>query len=269
MVATRRVQRFTSRRNPLYDFDEHATTVEARFGRNWSRGLRTGVTADVLAIDTGIVRPVAVGGRHRRHSDGRRVCHGRHARFVHESAPRDVGRGSRSIGSLETRARGRSSWTAGDSSRCRRVMVWGCSRSRRFRPVRSGVSLPEYLQFALGGANSVRGWDVGSRHGRNQFIGTVEYIVRREAGDAVFGGWRQPVRRAAGRRIRRRRPGVERRPRTSIPARRSTATASGLRLLVPFVDVIRLDVAWGEPGRGAFGYFGVSLKAARQRQRVR
>ena len=43
----------------------------------------------------------------------------------------------------------------------------------------------------------------------------------------------------------------------------------GLRVLVPFVDVIRLDVAWGEPGQGASAYLGVSLKAARQRQRVR
>ena len=43
----------------------------------------------------------------------------------------------------------------------------------------------------------------------------------------------------------------------------------GVRLLVPFVDVIRVDVAWGEPGRGASAYFGVSLKATRQRQRVR
>jgi len=28
-------------------------------------------------------------------------------------------------------------------------------------------------------------------------------------------------------------------------------------------------VAWGEPAQGATAYFGVSLKAARQRQRVR
>jgi outer membrane translocation and assembly module TamA len=42
----------------------------------------------------------------------------------------------------------------------------------------------------------------------------------------------------------------------------------GLRVLVPFVDVIRLDGAWGEPAEGATAYFGVSLKATRQRQRV-
>jgi hypothetical protein len=40
-------------------------------------------------------------------------------------------------------------------------------------------------------------------------------------------------------------------------------------VLVPFVDLVRIDVAWGEPGQGAAVYFGISLKAARQRQRVR
>ena len=44
---------YSSRRNTLYDFDERATSAEARFGRNWSRGLRTGAAADVLSIDTG------------------------------------------------------------------------------------------------------------------------------------------------------------------------------------------------------------------------
>jgi len=43
----------------------------------------------------------------------------------------------------------------------------------------------------------------------------------------------------------------------------------GVRFLVPFVDVVRIDVGWGEPGRGMSAYFGVALKAARQRQRVR
>ena len=38
-----------------------------------------------------------------------------------------------------------------------------------------GTSLPEYLQFALGGANTVRGWSLGARTARNQFIGTLEY----------------------------------------------------------------------------------------------
>ena len=48
-----------------------------------------------------------------------------------------------------------------------------------------------------------------------------------------------------------------------------TGYGAGLRVLVPFVDLVRIDVAWGEPGQGAAAYFGISLKAARQRQRVR
>ena len=48
-----------------------------------------------------------------------------------------------------------------------------------------------------------------------------------------------------------------------------TGYGAGLRVLVPFVDLVRIDVAWGEPGEGAAVYFGISLKAARQRQRVR
>jgi outer membrane protein assembly factor BamA len=38
-----------------------------------------------------------------------------------------------------------------------------------------GIDIPEYMQFTLGGANTVRGWDLGSRIGKNQFINTVEY----------------------------------------------------------------------------------------------
>ena len=43
----------------------------------------------------------------------------------------------------------------------------------------------------------------------------------------------------------------------------------GLRVLVPFVDLLRIDVAYGEHAHGVTTYFGISLKAARQHQRVR
>ena len=131
-----------------------------------------------------------------------------------------------------------------------------------------GVQLPGYLQFDLGGANSVRGWTLGSRRGRNQFIGTAEYTyvlqpvrpftvksLNLYAGLQVVGfadlgvAWSGDSDQEAESAI--------------------DGYGVGLRLLVPFVDVIRLDLAWGEPGQGATAYFGVSLKAARQRQRVR
>jgi hypothetical protein len=44
---------------------------------------------------------------------------------------------------------------------------------------------------------------------------------------------------------------------------------AGLRLLVPFVDVVRLDLAFGEPGGGARFLLGINLKADKQRDRVR
>ena len=131
-----------------------------------------------------------------------------------------------------------------------------------------GVGLPGYLQFSLGGANSVRGWSLGARRGRSQFIGTFEYTyvaqpVRAFAvkGLNLYGGVQlvgfADVGLAWG----------------DDSAQESESAIDGygigLRLLVPFVDVIRLDVAWGDPARGATGYFAVSLKAARQRQRVR
>ena len=101
-----------------------------------------------------------------------------------------------------------------------------CSRWRRCRRGEVGVNLPEYLQFALGGGNSVRGWDLGSRRGRNQFIGSIEYTYVAQPGERVLGGRRQPLRRPAGRRLRRCRPRVERSARLRARRPRSTATAS-------------------------------------------
>ena len=43
----------------------------------------------------------------------------------------------------------------------------------------------------------------------------------------------------------------------------------GLRLLVPFVNVIRFDVATGEPGRSARFHFAILQKTVMQRRRVR
>ena len=41
---------YTKRENVLYGFDESATSADARYGRNWQKGLRAGATADLLAI---------------------------------------------------------------------------------------------------------------------------------------------------------------------------------------------------------------------------
>ena len=43
----------------------------------------------------------------------------------------------------------------------------------------------------------------------------------------------------------------------------------GLRLLVPFMDVIRIDFAFGEKDQGIQRHIGLGWKPERQRQRVR
>jgi hypothetical protein len=38
-----------------------------------------------------------------------------------------------------------------------------------------GLDVPTYADCALGGENTVRGWEFGARRGKNQFINTLEY----------------------------------------------------------------------------------------------
>ena len=131
-----------------------------------------------------------------------------------------------------------------------------------------GTSLPEYLQFALGGANTVRGWALGSRNARNQYIATAEYtyVLRDVTPFSVFGANAYAgVQLAAFSDVGLAWDG----PGDFRLASAIDGYGVGLRLLVPFVDLIRLDVAFGQPGEGATAYFGISLKATRQRQRVR
>jgi outer membrane protein assembly factor BamA len=257
----------TSRRNSIYDFDEHATTVEGRFGRNWNRGRRTGVTGDVLRIDTGPDGPSLS-------PDGVDVIPTVGTFITLDTLDISTNPRSGTWAELEVdRLFGdASSWSfILDGRRFQPLSArhgLGMFALTTFQTGEPAVQLPEYLRFALGGANSVRGWDVGSRRGRNQFIGTLEYsyVVKPVTAFSVAGlnlyagvqlvgfadlglAWDD---------------GDDFDTRTAIDG-----YGFGMRLLVPFVDVIRVEMAWGEPGRGSFAYFGVSLKAARQRQRVR
>ena len=256
---------YTKRENVLYGFDESATSADARYARNWQKGLRAGATADLLAI----------GGED---SD--------------ELTPDDSTDVIPTLGTFVT-------LDTLDSSTNPRGGTWaevevnrrmGDAQSwtfildgRRYQPLsdRHGLSLfslatfqsgevgnglPDYLQFDLGGANTVRGWSLGARRGRHQWITTLEYAYVVQpvrafsvAGVNLYAGVQVVGFADAGLAW-----GNGDEDQTGIDG-----YGVGLRFLVPFVDLLRLDVAWGEPGRGATGYFGVSLKAARQRQRVR
>ena len=255
------------RRNELYDFDEHATTVDGRISRNWTHGLRTGVAGDVMTLDTG-----ASGAS--LSPDGTDVIPtvGLFVNVDTLDSSTDPRSGTWAELQVDRLFGDATSWTFTiDGRRFQKLSARqgvGLFSLASFQTGEVGETLPEYLQYALGGGNSIRGWDLGSRRGRNQFIGTLEYtyVARPVSAFTVAG-----VNLYVGLQL----VGFADLGLTwtnSDDFRAASAIDGyglGVRVLVPFVDVVRVDVAWGEPGRGATAYFGVSLKAARQRQRVR
>jgi outer membrane protein assembly factor BamA len=258
---------YSKRRNTLYDFDERATSADMRIAHNWSHGLRAGALADVLSIDTG-TSGLSLS------ADGTDVIPTLGLFFTIDTLDSSTNPRAGTWAEVEVdRLFGDAqSWTfILDGRRFQRLAPrhgLALFSLATFQTGEVGVGLPDYLQFDLGGGNTVRGWGLGSRRGRNQFIGTLEYsFVAQPVRSFTVKGFNFYV-------------GLQ------IAAFADLGFASdgdgdqtgnsaidgygvGLRVLVPFIDLIRIDVAWGEPGQGATAYFGVSLKAARQRQRVR
>ncbi len=131
-----------------------------------------------------------------------------------------------------------------------------------------GKDIPVHLDFAIGGTNSVRGWDLASEQGKNQFINTLEYrwtfwgprswSIKGFTADlglqlALFGdlgiAWNQGSDFTADNFI--------------------GGYGFGLRLLIPFVNVIRIDFAFGQSGTGINRHIGLGEKADEQRKRIR
>ena len=255
------------RRNTVYDFDEHAMTADGRVSRNLRRGLRFGAAGDLTMLDSGSSGASLS-------ADGTDVIPtvGGFLSLDTLDSSTDPRIGTWAEVQVDRLFGDASSWTLTlDGRRFQRLSArhgLGAFGLVTMQTGEVGVTLPTYLQFALGGGNSVRGWDLDSRRGRNQFIASLEYTFVAQpvtpfavAGFNFYAGLQVVGFADLGLAWN-----------TSDDFDTSSAIDGygvGVRFLVPFVDVIRVDVAWGQPGRGAIGYFGVSLKAARQRQRVR
>jgi outer membrane protein assembly factor BamA len=257
----------THRQNTIYDFEEHSFSTDVRMGRNWRHGLRAGFAAEFMTLDTGTSDASLSPG-------GLDVIPtvGVFAGLDQLDSSTDPRAGTWAEFQVDRVFGDASSWTITMDGR--RFQPFGERQGLGLFGLMSlqtggvGTTLPEYLQFALGGGNTVRGWELGSRRGRNQFISTAEYtyVVRPVSafsigGFNLYAGIQAVAFADVGLTWN---DDVDLEPSSAIDG-----YGFGVRLLVPFVDVIRVDVAWGEPGRGASAYFGVSLKATRQRQRVR
>lgn len=137
--------------------------------------------------------------------------------------------------------------------------------------LRTGVpdeTFPKWLEYEIGGANTVRGWSFASQVGKSQFINTAEYryTLMRTRFFPLFGlNINLGVLAAAfvdsgitwtkGDEFQR--------------SNFLTGYGMGVRFLVPFVDMIRLDVGWGEEDGGAVFTVGVRPKPFMSRRRIR
>jgi outer membrane protein insertion porin family len=134
-----------------------------------------------------------------------------------------------------------------------------------------GADLPEYLQYRLGGANSIRGYDyqeLGQRlFGKSQMIGTVEYAFT-----AV------PPRQFKIGKLRLRLgvelalfadAGIAWSRSEDLTLRRARAGGgAGIRLLTPVTEMIRVDFGWSPEG-GFQVHLAGGSKPKRQRARLR
>ena len=131
-----------------------------------------------------------------------------------------------------------------------------------------GTDIPVYLDFHIGGTNTIRGWDLDGRFGKNQFINTVGYrynLVEPRPFEvfgtqlhlglqlSAFGDFGHAWDESNEFKLENFIEGY----------------GFGVRLLVPFVEMIRMDFGWGEPGGGMRFHFGLFEKPVMQRFRVR
>jgi outer membrane protein assembly factor BamA len=131
-----------------------------------------------------------------------------------------------------------------------------------------GEDIPEYLQFSLGGTNTIRGWSLDSRRGKNQFINTFEYRYMlmkprsiRIKGFSVYLGMQLAAFADLG---------AAWSDSGDFSADRFLdGYGFGIRFLVPYVEMVRIDFAFGEPGRGLGSHINIMEKAEKQRYRVR
>jgi outer membrane protein assembly factor BamA len=130
-----------------------------------------------------------------------------------------------------------------------------------------GVEIPIHEDFHIGGTNSLRGWNIDARHGKDQFLNTMEYRfdLLKVRGHS-FKGFNYYY-------------GVQ------LDAFGDTGTAwntneeftknfiagggFGVRVIVPYVSVIRIDFGFGQANQGMITHFGIMDKAVYERRRVR
>jgi outer membrane protein assembly factor BamA len=130
-----------------------------------------------------------------------------------------------------------------------------------------GEDIPIYMDFHIGGTNSVRGWPLGSRVGKNQWLNTAEYWFRLFDDRAFrlwFIKWRMGFQLALFGDV-----GTAWYDGPEFGENFIAGFGGGVRLTIPVVVLLRLDIAYAKDEFGLKFAVGGAEKAIAQKQRVR
>ncbi len=130
-----------------------------------------------------------------------------------------------------------------------------------------GENIPPWSEFFIGGTNSVRGWSLGSRHGQNQWLNTIEYWFRLMDQKRLkfwFIKWRMGLQIGAFGDF-----GTAWSDYQDLETNMIGGGGIGLRLTMPVVTMFRFDFAYGEDTLGVRVFIGGAEKSMAQKFRVR
>jgi outer membrane protein insertion porin family len=125
-----------------------------------------------------------------------------------------------------------------------------------------------WQQYGLGGSNTVRGWELGSRIGKNQFLATAEYVYRLVTPKNVtffsrFSTFFALDVSAFGD------VGSAWSADNEFSENVIAGGGVGLRFILPYVGMARIELGVGQEEVGVIFHFAGVSKPIRQRRRIR
>jgi outer membrane protein assembly factor BamA len=132
-----------------------------------------------------------------------------------------------------------------------------------------GEDIPIHQDFHVGGTNSVRGWELGARVGKSQWLNTVEYwwnVAPRQQFRVWFIKWSMGLQLAAFADA-----GTAWDHSDEFHSNWIGGGGLGARLTIPQVGLVRFDLGMGQsrPDFKVYFHIGGSEKAYAQKKRVR
>jgi outer membrane protein assembly factor BamA len=130
-----------------------------------------------------------------------------------------------------------------------------------------GETIAPWQQYSLGGTNTIRGWHLGSKTGKNQFINTLEYryMLIEPRLISYFGvNLRVGMHIAAFADV-----GTAWSAEEDFRKNFIDGYGIGVRFIIPYIGLARVDFGAGQPTARIQVHIGSYEKAVRQRDRVR